>query len=64
MRTHIDIDEELMKAAQAATGLGTKKEVVELGLITLVRLNRQEAVGQLWGKLHWEGDIDAMRTDS
>lgn len=38
LRTNIAIDDELMEEELKVTGLGTKKETVELGLKTLVRL--------------------------
>jgi Arc/MetJ family transcription regulator len=63
MRTNIEIDDKLMKDALKATGVKTKREVVELGLKTLVQLRAQEKVRQLKGKITWEGDLSAMRTD-
>lgn len=63
MRTNIVIDDELMKLALRATGLRTKREAVELGLRTLVRLRRQREIRRFRGRLHWEGDLDAMRLD-
>lgn len=63
MRTNIVIDEKLIAAAQRATGIQTKRAVVEEGLRMLVRLHRQSAVKAWRGKLRWEGDLDAMRTD-
>lgn len=63
MRTNIEIDDKLMKDALAATGAKTKREAVELGLKTLVRLRAQEQVRELRGKIRWEGDLNAMRTD-
>jgi len=63
MRTNIVIDDTLMDEALRPTGLRTKREAVELGLRTLVRLKRQERVRQFRGKLDWRGDLDAMRTD-
>jgi Arc/MetJ family transcription regulator len=63
MRTNIVIDDKLMKDALKATGVKTKREAVELGLKTLVDLRKQEQVRQLRGKITWEGDLDAMRTD-
>ena len=63
MRTNIVIDDKLMQDTLRATGLGTKREVVELGLRTLLRLRQQEAVRRLRGKLTWQGDLDASRTD-
>lgn len=63
MRTNIVIDDDLMSDALEATGLKTKREAVELGLRTLVRLRAQEAIRQARGKLAWDGDLEAMRTD-
>ena len=56
MRTNIVIDDLLMADALKTTGLGTKKEAVELGLKMLVGLNRQQSIRKLRGKLKWVGD--------
>ena len=64
MRTNIVIDDDLMDHALRATGLKTKREAVELGLRTLIRLKEQEAIRAYRGKLRWEGDLDAMRSSS
>jgi len=63
MRTNIVIDEKLMKETLKLTGLKTKREAVELGLRTLLRLRRQENIRRYRGKLAWQGDLDAMRAD-
>ncbi len=63
MRTNIVIDDALMAETLKATGLKTKREAVELGLQTLLRLRRQQDIRQLRGKLAWEGDLDVLRTD-
>ena len=62
MRTNIVIDDTLMKHALKATGLKTKKEAVELGLQTLVRLSKQAAIKGFRGKLTWEGDLRESRS--
>lgn len=62
MRTNIVIDDELMDAALKASGLSTKKEVVEQGLRLIVRQHKQQAIRKLRGKLKWEGDLDEMRS--
>jgi len=64
MRTNIDIDDKLMNDALKATGLKTKKDAVELGLKTLVKLNKQAEIRKFRGKLSWEGDLDGMRNAS
>jgi Arc/MetJ family transcription regulator len=63
MRTNIVIDDKLMREALRASGASTKKEAVERGLRMLVRVNKQAEIRKFRGKLHWEGDLDAMRTD-
>lgn len=63
MRTNIVIDDTLMRETLEATGLKTKREAVEEGLRTLLRLRRQaEGIRALRGS-GWEGDLDDMRTD-
>ena len=61
MRTNVVIDDDLMAKAKAATGLTTKKDVIHEALRTVIRLKSQEQARTLRGKLHWEGDLDAMR---
>lgn len=63
MRTNIVIDDKLMNETLRATGLKTKREAVELGLRTLLRLREQEEIRRFRGKLNWQGDLDAMRID-
>jgi Arc/MetJ family transcription regulator len=64
MRTNIVIDEDLMQDALRLSGVKTKREAVELGLRTLVRLRQQEELRKLRGKLDWQGDLDTMRSDT
>ena len=62
MRTNIGIDDKLMRETLRATGLKTKREAVEMGLQTLLRLKKQGDIRKLRGKLAWQGDLDAMRS--
>lgn len=61
MRTNIVIDDKLMADALSATGLGTKRAVVEAGLRTLVSIRRQTGLRRLRGKLRWTGNLEEMR---
>ena len=63
MRTNIVIDDQLMTDTLKATGMKTKREAVEAGLRTLLRLRAQEEIRAYRGKLDWTGDLDASRTD-
>jgi Arc/MetJ family transcription regulator len=61
MRTNIEIDDKLMKQAMKATGATTKKAAVEASLRQMVQLKEQAKIRDLFGKVQWEGDLDAMR---
>lgn len=62
MRTNIVIDEKLMRETLRLTGLKTKREAVELGLQTLIRLRKQKEIRRFRGKLPWSGDLEATRS--
>jgi Arc/MetJ family transcription regulator len=65
MRTTIEIDGALLSEAMAATGLRTKREVVEAGLRLLARHRRQaDDARRLFGRIRWEGDLRRERLDS
>ncbi|CAM3019912.1 DUF2191 domain-containing protein [Komagataeibacter xylinus] len=64
MRTNIIIDDALMTDALKAAGVKTKREAVELGLRMLIKLKQQRELRTLRGKLDWQGDLDAMRSDA
>jgi len=64
MRTNIVIDDALMRQAIQASGARSKREAVELGLRTLVRLQQQGEIRSFRGRLRWEGDLEAQRLDA
>ncbi len=63
MRTNIVIDDQLMQKVLRITGVKTKREAVDLGLKALLRLENQAELRDLFGKIDWEGDLDAMRRE-
>jgi len=63
MRTNIVIDDSLMNEALIISGYKTKKETVEEGLKLLIAMKNQAKVRRFRGRLQWEGDLAAMRTD-
>jgi Arc/MetJ family transcription regulator len=64
VRTNIVINDALMKKAMRVSGAATKREAVERGLELMVRLAEQaRLIRSARGKLHWEGDLNAMRRD-
>jgi Arc/MetJ family transcription regulator len=63
VRTSIEIDDGLLAEAMAATGLRTKRKVVEAGPRLLARHKRQANARELFGRIRWEGDLDRERPD-
>ena len=55
MSPSIVIGNSLMRQVMKATGLSTKKAVVEGGLRLLIKVKGQEGIRRLRGKLAWEG---------
>ena len=62
MRTNFEIDDKLIAEAMRATGLKTKREVIEAGLRMLIQVRGQTRIRRLRGKVKWSGDLDEMRT--
>ena len=63
MRTNIDIDDALIAKAMAASGLMTKKAVIEEALRRLVHQKQEEQTLELYGTVDWEGDLEQSRLD-
>jgi Arc/MetJ family transcription regulator len=60
----LEIDQSLIARALEASGLETQCEVIEFALKTLIQTKPQEEIKSLRGKLPWNGDLEAMRTDT
>lgn len=66
MKTHIEIDGDLLSAAMQLGAWPTKKQAVNEALAAYVRALKRARLLALRGKLEWRGDLDqmrAMRTD-
>ena len=61
LRTNIEIDEGLMRAAMRASGASTKRAAVEQGLQLLVDVHGQRGIRALRGKVKWTGNLDESR---
>jgi len=61
MRTNIDIDDAVLRAAQELVGTRTKRETVDLALRELVARHRQLGILDLRGRVRWEGDLEQSR---
>ena len=63
MRTNIEIDDELLHEAMAATGLATKRATVEEALRQLVSQKRRREAIRASAGIGWDGDLEAKRRD-
>jgi Arc/MetJ family transcription regulator len=63
-RTHIDIDDEVLRRVQQTYGLRTKRETVDFALRRLLiePLSREQALAMRG--TGWPGDLDELRTGS
>ena len=61
MRTNLVINDDLMQKAMKATGLRTKRAVVDTALRLLLQTKAQTGIRRLRGKISWEGNLEEMR---
>ncbi|HEV7670769.1 MAG TPA: type II toxin-antitoxin system VapB family antitoxin [Thermoanaerobaculia bacterium] len=54
MATNVELDEDLVERAFHATGIRTKRELIDAGLRALLRLHEQREIRDLRGRLRWE----------
>ena len=60
-RTNILLDDDLIERARELSGLRTKREIVEEALRCFIRTKKQAQGVELFGKLPWDGDLQAIR---
>ena len=60
-RTNIVLDDTLVAYCQKATGLKTRRALIDHALQELLRHERQKKVLELKGTIRWEGDLSAWR---
>jgi Arc/MetJ family transcription regulator len=61
IRTNVVLDNKLIEAGFKATGLKTRRELIDFALRELLRHKQQEKLLGLKGKVTWEGDLEEMR---
>jgi len=62
VRTNIVLDNRLVEEGLKATGLKTRRELVDFALRELLRHKQQQKLLTLKGKVKWEGDLAEMRS--
>lgn len=61
MRTTLNIDDEVLRAAMELAQGRTKTEIINEALRSFVRAKKRLQLLELQGKVEWEGDLDALR---
>jgi Arc/MetJ family transcription regulator len=60
-RTNIVLDDKLVEDCLKATGIKTRKALIDHALRELYRHESQAEILKLKGKINWEGDLDEWR---
>lgn len=61
MRTHIDLDENLVAQVVALGRFPTKKVAIHASLEEFAKTLKRKQLLALRGKIAWEGDLDQLR---
>ncbi len=61
MRTHIELQDELLEQVISLGRFNTKKDAVNSALAAYANQLKREALLKLEGKVRWQGDLDQLR---
>ena len=61
-RTNVVLDDQLVAECLEATGLKTRRALIDRALRGLLRHERQKDVLALKGNVAWEGNLEAWRS--
>jgi Arc/MetJ family transcription regulator len=63
MKTHIELDDELLEQVFHLGGFATKKAAVNTALAEFAKLLKRRELLAMRGQVPWEGDLAALRAD-
>lgn len=63
MRTHIELDEQLITQAIQLGHYPTKKAAIHAALLELVNTLKRQQLLAMRGKVSWQGNIDQLRSN-
>lgn len=61
MKTHIDLDEELLKQVITLGNFPTKKAAIQAALTEFAKTLKRRELLSLRGQISWHGDLDQLR---
>jgi len=62
-RTNVVLDDNLVQDCIKATGIKTRKALIDHALKELLRHENQIKILDLKGNINWEGNLDELRQD-
>ncbi len=63
MKTHIELDDDLLEEVCRMGQFSTKKAAVNAALAEYAKLLKRRSLLAMQGKVPWTGDLEAMRAD-
>jgi hypothetical protein len=60
-RSHVGVDEALLRKARALTGIKSTQEIVQRALELLIRVEARKGILAYYGSGIWEGDTKVSR---
>ena len=60
-RTNVLLDDKIVEDCLRATGIKTRRALIDHALRELLRHESQIKILELKGKVHWEGDLNELR---
>ena len=63
-RTNVVLDDNLVEKCQKATGIKTRKSLIDFALHEVLRHENQKKLLELKGNVDWQGDLSAWRKGS
>ena len=60
-RTNVVLDDSLVEQCQAATGIKTRKGLIDFALREVLRHENQKKLLELKGSVDWRGDLTTWR---
>jgi len=61
MRTHVEIDDDVLTQVQQLGNFTTKKAAIQAALNDYLNALKRQKLLALRGKLEWQGDLSALR---
>lgn len=61
MKTHVEVDDELLEEVIRLGAFGTKKAAINAALVELSKALKRRQLLALRGKVRWQGDLEQLR---